>query len=139
MKSYKLKINGNPYDVQIKEAKDNIISVEVNGSSYHIELEKEVKATKTPVLVRSGTRPTQVEVPITTKAVPKKIVSPLPGTIIKIRVNVGDTVKTGDPLIILEAMKMENTILAESSGKVIAINTREGSSVLQGDVLIEIG
>jgi glutaconyl-CoA/methylmalonyl-CoA decarboxylase subunit gamma len=139
MKNYKLKINGNPYDVQIKEARDNQITVEVNGSAYHIELEQEVKATKTPVLVRSGTRPTQVDVPITTTAVPKKIVSPLPGIIIKIRVKVGDVVKTGEPLLILEAMKMENTILAEFSGKVISITAKEGSSVLQGDVLIEIG
>ncbi|MBX2964102.1 MAG: biotin/lipoyl-binding protein [Cyclobacteriaceae bacterium] len=139
MKTYKLKINGNPYDVEIKEAKDNTITVEVNGSAYHIEMEKEVKATKTPVLVRSGTRPTQVEIPITNTAVPKKIVSPLPGVIVKVRVNVGDTVKTGDPLIILEAMKMENTILAESSGKVVSITTQAGNSVLQGDVLMEIG
>lgn len=139
MKKYKLKINGNPYEVDIKDIKDNIIRLEVNGSSYEIELEKEVKVTKTPTLVRGGTKPVHVVEPLTSQATTKKILSPLPGTIVRVLVKEGDPVKTGDALVILEAMKMENTILAESSGTIKVVMAKAGNAVLQGDVLIEIG
>ena len=139
MKNYKLKINGNTYQVDIKEVKDNVIQLEVNGSCYQVEFEKEVKTTKTPTLVRGGTKPVHVVEPLASQAATQKILAPLPGTILKILVKEGDAVKTGDVLMILEAMKMENTILSESSGTVKAVIAREGGVVLQGDTLIEIG
>lgn len=139
MKKYKLTINGNPYEVDIKEIKDNTIHLEVNGSPYEVAMEKEVKATKTPTLVRTGTRPAHSVDPLATKAAAQKILSPLPGTILSVKVKEGDAVKTGDVLMMLEAMKMENTILAESSGTVKAILVQAGTAVLQGDPLIEIG
>lgn len=139
MKKFNLKINGSSYQVNIRETADNIIQLEVNGSSYEVELEKEVKTTKTPTLIRGGTKPVHTVEPLATKASTKKIISPLPGTIIRLEVKEGDQVKTGDPLVILEAMKMENTILAESSGTIKSITTKVGMSVLQGDVLLEIG
>lgn len=138
MKKYKIKINGNPYNLEIKETSENIIRVEVNGSLYEVELEKEVKVSKTPTLVRGGTKPVHTVEPLSSGTSTKKITSPLPGVIIKILVKEGDQVKTGDALIILEAMKMENTILAESSGVVRSVNTKTGAAVLQGDVLVEI-
>jgi len=139
MKKYNLKINGNPYNVEIKEAKDNQIQLEVNGTAYEVQLDREVKTTKTPTLVRGGTKPVHTVDPLATQSSTKKITSPLPGTILKVLVKEGDAVKTGDALIILEAMKMENTILAESAGTVRAIPVKPGTAVLQGDNLIEIG
>ena len=64
--------------------------------------------------------------------------SPLPGVILDIKVNVGDTVKKGQVIIILEAMKMENNINADKDGKITAINVNKGDSVLEGTDLVII-
>lgn len=139
MKKYKLKINGNTYHVQIIEAEKNKIHLEVNGTSYEVELEHEVKQTKTPMLVRAEPRASQNVDSLKTNKSTKKIIAPLPGTILEVMVKEGAEVKTGDPLMVLEAMKMENTILAESSGTVKSLQVKAGTSVLQGDTLLEIG
>ena len=67
------------------------------------------------------------------------ITAPMPGTVLDIKVNVGDTVANGDVLLILEAMKMENEIMAPAGGKIVSINATKGASVNAGDVLIVIG
>lgn len=139
MKKYKLKINGSIYHVQILEAEKNKIQLEVNGTSYEVEMDTEVKQTKTPKLVRAEPKLHQSVDPLQTSKSTKKILAPLPGTVLELSVEVGKEVKTGDPLLILEAMKMENTILAESSGVIKSIQVKVGASVLQGDVLLEIG
>ena len=139
MKKYKFKINGNTYHVNIQDTSANLIQLEVNGSSYEVQMETEVKTTKTPTLIRSEPRLTQRVEPLSTSASTHKITSPLPGVILNIMVKEGDAVKTGDPLVILEAMKMENTILAESAGVVKSVKVTPQKSVLQGDLLLEIG
>ncbi len=138
MKKYKFKINGNSYHVDIKSLEGNNITLEVNGSSYEVEMEAEVKTSKTPTLVRSEPKPTQSVENLKTQKSTKKITAPLPGTVLKIIVSEGDAVKTGDELLILEAMKMENTILAESSGTIGKIFKQANENVLQGDDLLEI-
>ncbi len=138
MKKYKIKINGNSYHVDIKNADGNFINLEVNGSSYDVEMEAEVKTTKTPTLVRSEPKPVQAVESLKTQKSTKKITAPLPGTLLKVLVKEGDQVKTGDELLILEAMKMENTILAEYAGTIGKIFRGANESVLQGDDLMEI-
>jgi len=101
----------------------------------------ELKKTKTPKLVRSKVpSPTRKESKITkdisTKAY--NVVAPLPGTILKIFVKEGDTVNAGDKLLMMEAMKMENEVLAEKGGTVKSIKVSQNDSVLQNDSLIEI-
>ena len=118
MKKYKFKINGNSYHVHIQNVEGNQVQMEVNGSPYEVEMELEVKTTKTPTLVRSEPKPNQGVEPLKTQKSTRKITAPLPGVILKVLVKEGDKVKTGDELFILEAMKMENTILAESSGTI---------------------
>lgn len=135
MKNFNLKINGTDYNVNIKSHKDNIIDLDVNGSSYSVELEKKEDYT-TPVIVKThivGSKPKEM-----TASGVKKLVSPLPGTIVSIKAKEGDTIKIGDSVLVLEAMKMENDIQSEFSGKIKKINISVGNSVLQGDVLIEI-
>ncbi|GLB49320.1 biotin/lipoyl-containing protein [Neptunitalea lumnitzerae] len=141
MKKYNLKINGNSYAVHITDADQNKIQMQVNGTSYEVELEKEIKTTKTPRLVRSqpSAPVAKATKPLQTSTSVKKITAPLPGTVLKICVNVGDTIKTGDELIVLEAMKMENIIQAESSGTIKSIQVQANANVLQGDILLEIG
>ncbi len=139
MKNYKLKINGNSYHINVKSAEGNQIQLEVNGSFYNVEMETEVKTSKTPTLIRTEPKPVQGVEPLKTQKSTKTITAPLPGVILKVMASEGAHVKTGDELIILEAMKMENTILAESSGTILKIHKKAGESVLQGDVLMEIG
>lgn len=146
MKKYKFTIHGNEYDVHIKSVEDNIIDLDVNGSTYKVEVDKSIQPAKTPKLVRARVAPPPAEVTPeeTSGAKPAsspagKISSPLPGTIINIMVREGDTVKVGQKLMILEAMKMENNIDSDKDGKVISIPVRPGQSVMEGDTLIEIG
>ena len=127
MKEYKYKINGNLYNVVIGDIDDNIAHVEVNGTHYNVEMEKKQKAAA-PV---ARPRPAAASAKSGVK-------SPLPGVILDIKVNVGDEVKKGQTIIILEAMKMENSINADKDGKVTAINVSKGESVLEGTDLVII-
>ena len=68
----------------------------------------------------------------------KQVTAPMPGTIVSVKVNVGDTVKNGDLIAILEAMKMENEIFSGVDGTVVGISVSNGDSVNSGDVLVSI-
>ncbi len=144
MKKYKFTIHGNQYDVHIKNIEDNIIEIDVNGSTYNVEVDKSLEPVKTPRLVRARAVPSTDTTPSegTGTKVSKgsgTIKAPLPGTILKIHVRVGDTISVGQKLITLEAMKMENNIDSDKEGKVLDIKVKEGGSVMEGDVMIEIG
>ncbi len=144
MKKFKFTIRGNKYSVELLNLEDNIAEIEVNGSRYEVEIEQEVKTSKTPKLVRSKAVPSsEYDKAKTSKPTEKKgagaIKAPLPGTILEMKVKVGDVVKSGDLLLVMEAMKMENNITADKEGKVSAINVNNGDSVMEGDVLVEIG
>ena len=140
MKKYKFIIKGHDYEVDILNYENDVVELEVNGTHYAVEVQREVKEKpKTPRLVRTAVpRPSPEEAGIA-RAAPSPTVSiktPLPGTILKILVKVGDEVKKGDTLLIMEAMKMENNIMAEKAGKVAQVKVKEGDNVLQNDVLI---
>ena len=126
MKEYRYKINGNLYKVTVGDIEDNNVHVEVNGTAYTVELEK-----KSSPKIPAVTRPTLASSKSGLK-------SPLPGVILEIKVKEGDTVKRGQTLIVLEAMKMENDIKADRDGKVTAIKVNKGDSILEGTDLIII-
>ena len=144
MKEYKYKINGNLYNVVIGDIEDNIAHVEVNGTHYTVEMEKKPKAAPAPKPVaRPAAKPAAAPaaVPAAKPAAggaKSGVKSPLPGVILDIKVKEGDEVKKGQTLIILEAMKMENSINADKDGKVTAINVSKGESVLEGTDLVII-
>ena len=145
MKEYKYKINGNLYNVVIGDIEENIAHVEVNGTHYTVEMEKKPKAAPAPKpVVRPAAKPAAAPAAATPVAKPAAggaksgVKSPLPGVILDIKVNIGDEVKKGQTLIILEAMKMENSINADKDGKVAAINVSKGESVLEGTDLVII-
>ncbi|WP_300728126.1 biotin/lipoyl-containing protein [uncultured Bacteroides sp.] len=140
MKEYKYKINGNLYKVTVGDIEDNNVRVEVNGTPYTVELEKSTTHKIKPVVRTAATTPAAppaVSRPAMTGS-KMGVKSPLPGVILDIKVNVGDTVKRGQTLLILEAMKMENDIKADRDGKVTAINVSKGESILEGTDLIII-
>lgn len=139
MKKFKFTIRGNVYEVEILKYEDNVAKVEVNGTQYAVEVQTEVKQSKTPVLVRQEVpAPTRSETKIKKTIGATQIKSPLPGNIMHVYVKTGDEVKKGDNLMVLEAMKMENNIFAEKDGQITAVKVHPGESVLEGDVLIEI-
>ena len=146
MKKFKFTINGNQYETEVLSIEDNIAEIEVNGTLYKVEVDKTMKTTKTPKLVRQAAVPSTDSHPSVAKtsspAGPKgagSIKSPLPGVILEMFVREGDQVKMGQKLLMLEAMKMENNIEADKAGKVVSILKQKGDSVMEGDVLIIIG
>lgn len=146
MKKFKFTINGNQYETEIVTIEDNIAEVVVNGTRYTVEVDRSIPITKTPKIMRSVAVPSTDAHPSVSKtaspSAPKgtgNIKSPLPGVILELHVREGDSVKIGQKLITLEAMKMENNINADKEGKVVSIKVGRGDSVMEGDILLVIG
>jgi biotin carboxyl carrier protein len=141
MKKYKFTIRGNDYDVHLKDIEDNIAELDVNGTIYEVVIHSEVKTSKTPTLIRKPVEkmPGEGQINKAVSSGKHKVTAPLPGTILKINVTVGDIVTEGQNILIMEAMKMENQVQTTKGGEVTSIKVNVGDSVLQDDVLIEIG
>ncbi len=147
MNKYQYKVQGTDYEVEIVNVEGNIAQVNVNGISFEVEMKQPIN----PALVQR--KPASVSAPkAATEPTPKKEVkqadkqasgtkmtAPLPGTITEVKVKEGDTVKSGDTIIILEAMKMQNNIEAEIGGTITSVLVGKGDTVLEGDALVIIG
>lgn len=140
MKKFSFTINGNQYDVEIKDVEDNVAQIEVNGTTYEVEIHQEVKRSKTPTLIRSEipTKRQDSKIKKSISASATSIKAPLPGNIIEVFVSEGDEVKKGQKVLTYEAMKMENEVHAEKEGVVKSIKVAKGDSVLEGQELMEI-
>lgn len=145
MKEFKYKINGNPYTVTVTNVEDNIIEMEVNGTPCTVEMEgksqkqtNSVKRPMSPAPTPTSITSTPVARPAAPSGVKSSIKSPLPGIIMDVRCKEGDTVKKGQVLMILEAMKMENNILANADGKVAQVLVNKGDNILEGADLVVI-
>ena len=159
MKTYKYKVQGVDYEVEIAEVEGKIARVNVNGIPFEIEMQKPINAAKHPALAatkRSTSAPVSAAAPVAAAPVQPAakpqpaqpaaaagagtpVKAPLPGTINAINVKVGDTVAVGDVVVVLEAMKMQNTIEAENAGTVTSILVNPGDSVMEGAVMLTIG
>ena len=141
-KEYKYTINGNQYEVAIGDIVENQVVVIVNGEEYKVEWEPEAEPEKKKVVLgKPQTEAAESSAPAASSAnvnTNNAIKAPLPGTITSVEVNVGDEVKAGDTLVVLEAMKMANNIEAEKDGKVTAILVKAGQSVMEDDNLVVI-
>lgn len=140
MKAYKFKINGKEYNVAVNGIEGKNADVTVNGVNYQVELENEVPAAAAAP-APAAAAPAAEAAPAPKAAAPaggKKIGSPLPGVIISVDVKEGQAVKRGQKVAVIEAMKMENEILAECDGTVSAIHVSKGDSVLEGDDIVTI-
>jgi len=142
MKKFKFVINGNAYDVEVLGFEENIAKVEVNGTYYNVEVQKDLKMTKTPTLIRAESpkpTPRESKIPRTpSQTTNVAIKAPLPGTIITVLVKSGDKVALGQKLLTMEAMKMENNVLSEKDGIVKVVHVKPGQAVAQSEVLVEI-
>ena len=142
MKTYKFKINGNGYEVAINSVEGQTASVTVNGTPYTVELENApaAPAQAVPVQAAPAQAPSAAPAPApAASGAGKAVTAPLPGVIIAVKVNVGDAVKAGQEVAVLEAMKMENFIEATHDGTVTAIHVAKGDSVLEGAPVVTIG
>ena len=145
MKSYRFKINGKDYAVDINGIEGRNASLTVNGVAYSVELGEDMPAAPAPAAApvqaaaSPAPAPAAAQAPAAAPAGPSSaICSPLPGVIISIDVKVGDAVKKGQKVAVLEAMKMENEIQADADGTVTEILVHRGDSVLEGAALVKI-
>lgn len=152
MKQYKYKINGAQYDVTIDSISGNLAKVEVNGIPFEVEMQgstlvEDNLPTPSAVAEVAASTPTVAPAVETAPAPAAKgaagagtpVKAPLPGVVTKVLVSAGQTVKKGDNVLVLEAMKMENNITAECDGSVTGICVAAGDSVMEGTVLLTIG
>ncbi len=137
MKKYNVTVNGNLYQVGVEEVKGEFAVAPIAPAATVAP----VQAVQTPQAQETATTqvtPEQSAVKATPKASSAsgvKIESPMPGTIVKVAVNNGATVKQGDVLFVLEAMKMENEIMAQTDGTIVEVNVAQGATVNTGDIL----
>ena len=157
MAKYQYTVKGVDYEVEIQDIEGNIANVTVNGIPFEVEMKQPVKAGKQKVKLseerraegsderrvkseefNSSSASAASTSSAPTAAAGKPVVAPLPGTINEIKVKVGDKVNAGDTVVILEAMKMQNNIEAETSGTITSINVNKGDAVMEGDTLVTI-
>ena len=160
MKEYKYKINGNEYSVAIIDLEGDKAAVEVNGVSYQVDILTEgytAPAPRPAAKPAAAPAPAPAAAPAAPAPAPQPIApaapaaepaapagkgtavqSPLPGVILDIKVAVGDQVKAGQTVAILEAMKMENNINAECDGVITAIKVSKGDNILEGSDIVII-
>ena len=134
MKEYKFKINGYLYNVSINSLQNDTAVVVVNGREYIVNIESVEKNQKSNQSAESSELPKE-EPGTTSKNAIRNIKSPLPGIIVEINVKPGDSVKKGQKIAVIEAMKMENEITADCDGVVSEIKVKVGDSVLEGAVI----
>lgn len=145
MKVFKYKINGSPYRVVVQKSDDESVELEVNGTPYMVELEPKKKKTISSIQrqVPSSDQKDAATKPIVTRTAVAAgctvINAPLPGVVLDVKVKLGDTVKKGDTILVLEAMKMENNIQSTIDGTVSKVSVEKGASVLEGMELVVIG
>lgn len=140
MSEYKFKINGKEYTVNVNSIEGQNASVTVNGTAYNVEIESGAPAAvAAPAPVQSAKPATPVQAAAPSSASGTVVNSPLPGVIVELCVKEGQTVKRGEKVAVLEAMKMENEILSPADGTVSAIHVNKGDSILEGAKVVTIG
>lgn len=137
MKEFKFTIDGHTYTTSVNEIEDNVAEVVVNGTTFNVVIEKEEQKPAVVAARRHQAAVESVAAPAVAGGL-QTVKSPLPGSIMKVLVSVGQKVKKGDVLLTMESMKMENNIMAEADGVVKAIYVETGKNVMQDDKLVDL-
>ena len=134
------KINGNEYQVSVNSLVGNHAEVQVNGVTYQVEIsDKSTSEDVAPKTITSTAATSERPTVINTKGDKKSVIAPLPGVIVALKVQVGEQVKAGQTIAILEAMKMENDIQSEYDGVILSVDVNTGDSVLEGATIVTVG
>ncbi len=165
-KRFNVMVNGKQHDTSIEDKQDNSMLLAVDGGLFTIELDGEPASGKMNVIVNSRERVIESDNLFGVRGLSKTkshaldsaaqyvsqerrmsshpavamggISAPMPGKVIYVKVKLGDEVKVGDVVVILEAMKMENEITSDREGKISEVKVKEGDSVDANDVLVVI-
>jgi glutaconyl-CoA decarboxylase len=132
MRKFMINVNGKSYEVEVDEIKDGVVA-----SAPAVQAAPRAAA-PAPAAPKAAPAPAPKAAPAAVPAGASTVTAPMPGTILSINVKVGDTVKKGQVLCILEAMKMENEIMAGGDGTVATVAVSQGDSVSTGQVLIAL-
>lgn len=137
MKSFQFTIDGRKYETTVNEIEDNIAEVTVNGTVFHVAIDKK-KTTPSikPAAPKAAAAPAAPRAAQPAGSVVVK--SPLPGSIVKVVAAAGQPVKKGDLLLTMESMKMENQVTSEYEGTIKSVLVQPGQNVMQDDKLVEI-
>ena len=144
MKEYKFKINGKDFHVAVNGISGTKADVTVNGVNYDVELENAVAPVQQAAPAQTAPVAPVASAPKAQTAAPahatggKAITSPLPGVIISVDVKEGSVVKRGQKVAVIEAMKMENDILADADGTVTAVHVSKGDTVAEDAKIVTI-
>lgn len=133
MKTFKFTIDTNKYEVAVNSVENDVVNLTLNGKDYAVAIEREKEEETTIAPLKTFSKD-EAEAAPKSKAVP----SPLPGTILQVVAQAGQTVKRGDTIVVLESMKMENNIMAEKNGVIRAIHVEVGQNIMQGDPLFDL-
>ena len=138
MKSFQFTIDGRKYETTVNEIEDNIAEVTVNGTVFHVAIDKK----KTTPSIKPAAPKAAAAAPAAPRAAQPAgsvvVKSPLPGSIVKVIAAAGQTVKKGDLLLTMESMKMENQVTSEYDGTIKSVLVQPGQNVMQDDKLVEI-
>ena len=129
MSKYRITLDGKTYEMEI----------ELMNGSAPVAAPKKEEAPVKAVPVQAAPAKAAPAAAVQQSAVGNAVTSPMPGTILKVNVSLGDNVHQGQAVLVLEAMKMENDISAPKTGRIIALHVKQGDSVQGGDALFEIG
>ena len=114
-------------------------NITVNGKAYDVAVEEGAATSQAAVSAPAAPAPTPAPAPAPSAGEGEKVTAPMPGTILDVKVAVGDSVSKGQVIMILEAMKMENDIVASCDGKITSVLANKGDNVNSGDALATIG
>lgn len=138
MKSFQFTIDGRKYETTVNEIEDNIAEVTVNGTVFHVAIDKK-KTTPSIKPAAPKAAAAAPAAPRTAQPAGSVVVkSPLPGSIVKVVAAAGQPVKKGDLLLTMESMKMENQVTSEYEGTIKSVLVQPGQNVMQDDKLVEI-
>ncbi len=142
-KNYKINIAGKTYDVAVGDISKSPVEVSVNGTVYQVEIPESAGDRVSGVQGTLAPKPVVAATAVSRPSIPDSlddgvVRSPMPGRILSVNISVGDTVKKGQPIFILESMKMENTIASSIDGTVTSVHVAVSDSVQHGQTLAEI-
>lgn len=139
MKSFQFTIDGRKYETTVNEIEDNIAEVTVNGTVFHVAIDKKKTTPSIKPVAPKASAAAPAAAPRTAQPAGSVVVkSPLPGSIVKVVAAAGQPVKKGDLLLTMESMKMENQVTSEYEGTIKSVLVQPGQNVMQDDKLVEI-